>query len=287
MRFGSAAFFGCIVAMMAVLTSCEDAAGVRTGRDASTSSRTVVAEALLRGATKDNKLVVTSTFAGPDGLTGVLYKPTDTSSVTKLIWATSDMEALIPGRIYGRTGTDLTKHAMYTHGVLISPKVAFQEAASKKTHSIVVGTSGPLLTFFLDPNCKFCHKLYDFLEPKVKSGKLKVRYVLVGIVNQSSVDRSVAILSSMSPASALAENEARFNSTAEIGGYSDKPSERALKSLTPIVTQNGALMQKVSGVDATPTLVYCDSHSDKFITEVGAPQHIDNLIGGIGVGCHD
>lgn len=287
MRFGSVAFFGCIVAVMAVLTSCEDAASVRARRGASTSSHTVVAETLLRSATKDNKLVVTSTFAGPDGLTGVLYKPTDTSSVTKLIWATSDMEALIPGRIYGRTGTDLTERAMYTHGVLISPKDAFHEAASKQTHSIVVGTSGPLLTFFIDPNCKFCHTLYDFLDPKVKSEKLMVRYVLVGIVKPSSMDRSVAILSSISPASALAENEARFNSTEEIGGYSDTPSESMLKSLTPVVTKNSALMQRVSGVDATPTLVYCDSHSGKFITKVGAPQHIEDFVRGIGSGCHD
>jgi thiol:disulfide interchange protein DsbG len=78
------------------------------------------------------------------------------------------------------------------------------------TQYIAEGKQGPVVYLFLDPNCPYCHKLYDQLQGKVAKGKLRLRVVVVGFLSPSSRDKAAAILAAADPRAALAKNESGF-----------------------------------------------------------------------------
>lgn len=71
---------------------------------------------------------------------------------------------------------------------------------------------GPHVAYvFFDPNCPYCHKLYERLRPWVKQGKLEVRWIPVGILTTTSRGKAVAILGAKDPLQAFYQNENHYN----------------------------------------------------------------------------
>lgn len=58
------------------------------------------------------------------------------------------------------------------------------------------GHKGPVIYDFIDPNCPYCHGMYDEEQPLIKAGKLSVRYVPVAYLLPSSTPEAAAILQS-------------------------------------------------------------------------------------------
>ncbi|WP_438266993.1 hypothetical protein [Igneacidithiobacillus copahuensis] len=65
------------------------------------------------------------------------------------------------------------------------------------------GTKGPVIYDFFDPNCPYCHGMYDEEQPLIRAGKLTVRYVPVAYLMPSSAPEAAAILQSPHRLSAL------------------------------------------------------------------------------------
>jgi thiol:disulfide interchange protein DsbG len=47
---------------------------------------------------------------------------------------------------------------------------------------------------FFDPDCPYCHKLYDALHPLGPKQYLKLRWIPVGMLADTSLDKAAAIL---------------------------------------------------------------------------------------------
>lgn len=70
----------------------------------------------------------------------------------------------------------------------------------------------------VDPNCAFCHALFQASQSFIKQGQLAVRWIVVGVVKPSSPTKAMTILNAPSPLKALKENEQYFNDHTEKGG---------------------------------------------------------------------
>lgn len=223
-----------------------------------------------------------STFPGPDGLTGAVISPvsSDHDSERAIAWLTPKGEAIIVnGMVFDRKGGDLSQEAMFEQGLLLHPVDVLKQAALPGAHGIVVGKTGPMLTIFFDPNCVYCHLMYKQLMPKVAAGKVRVRFIAVGTLKESSIPKSVSILASTDPAKALELDEAKFNPSTEEGGYPvDKQLDPALKA---VVEANNALFTK-AGARGTPATLYCAVSDHTVKMRPGMPQDLDALIAGAG-----
>ncbi|HET7395447.1 MAG TPA: thioredoxin fold domain-containing protein [Gammaproteobacteria bacterium] len=59
---------------------------------------------------------------------------------------------------------------------------------------------------FVDPNCGYCHQLWSEMQAEYSHG-VQVRYILLGIISDSSPYKAAAILEAADPAAALRRNE--------------------------------------------------------------------------------
>ncbi len=111
----------------------------------------------------------------------------------------------------------------------------------------------PTLYAFLDPNCIFCHDLYEQLRPEINAGTIRLRVIMVGFVKPSSMGKAEDILASRaehaegaganyeSPME-LSADEAGFNAATEEGGAHVFHNPRAKQA----VEQHNALLQELA-----------------------------------------
>ncbi len=70
----------------------------------------------------------------------------------------------------------------------------------------------------IDPNCIFCHELFNELQPLIANKTVCVRWIIIGAIRPSSPDRAQAIFTAEDPLAALIYNEANFKAEIEEGG---------------------------------------------------------------------
>lgn len=235
-----------------------------------------IAEQLV-GAASGEQLHAVRLFGGPDGLYGVVVQGSDAVSSTSIMWITSDGRGVVVGTLLDAKGTDLNRAALEELGLRFRPSDALRQASSARTQALLEGSKGPVLTVFIDPNCSYCHVLYQDVIPYVRKGKLRVRFVVVGVIKADSKDRAVAILSARNPLAALRQDQERFNMTAEEGGF---PLNGAVRTASAALTvaANNALLTK-SGISGTPALLYCSKGSVGVQLLIGMPQDLERLLG--------
>ena len=237
-------------------------------------------QALISSSSR-GRAVAQSIFAGPGGLTGAVVTYKDAPNAPpSVIWVNDDASALLVGKLIGPKGEDLDKQAAQKVGLLLTPEKALAAAAQPTTSAINVGSKGPVLTVFIDPNCIFCHLLYQQVEPLVAKGALRVRYVLVAVVKRSSFEKAAAILSAKDAAAALQQDQAAFDPKTEEGGI--KPDAAPSKAITERIDANNALMSKAGG-SGTPMLLFCSKDGSVQQLE-GLPRDINTLLAGMASG---
>lgn len=213
---------------------------------------------------------VVEVFPGPDGLIGAIV--VGRSASRGIVWLTPHGEALFTGGVLrDQDGRDLTRATMSSRGILLSPTAVWAQAGDPEHHGILVGSGGPLMTVLLDPNCADCHELYDALSPAVASGRVRVRYLLVGMLKPSSAPRAASILAAAKPAEALAINEATYAAGHAEGDFPiaatpGAPYVRAVAANNELFTRAGAT--------STPATYYCTRASRKAMVMFGVPRDI-------------
>lgn len=245
------------------------------------------AQKLVWGVTGHHVRVVKA-LQGPDGmvaLEGVAVGPSHPKGKA-FAWMTPNGKGLIPvaAPLVGIHKTNWTERALMSLGMAQKPVPAKTVAhwIAKRARTFVLGTKGPIVDAFLDPNCIFCHKFYEAAMPLVGKGKLRLRVTLVGFLKPSSAAKAAAILLAKSPAKALAYNEAHFRVAVEEGGI--KPIQHSHPAITGAVGANTGILSH-TGALATPTIVYCKKHGD-FVMSHGldgySTDYLGKLFHGIG-----
>lgn len=209
---------------------------------------------------------VLRTAPGPADLTAALVS---TGKQQAIVWIVGNGQAVLLGRAVGPDGQDLSHQAAVAMGIApktLAPAEVAQEVAKRQT--ILVGSQGPELTAFIDPNCIWCHKLYEDAEPLIKAGKLRLRVLLVGIIKASSPAKAAAILSAKDPVAALAEDEQKFDTANESGGIA--PAKHVSPAIASAIDANAKLLAE-TGDPVTPTLLF-KNHAGEWKILRGLPE---------------
>ncbi|MGE5320400.1 MAG: thioredoxin fold domain-containing protein [Hyphomicrobiaceae bacterium] len=92
-----------------------------------------------------------------------------------------------------------------------APTAADNLLAHIEQATYVAEGRGPrLLYIFFDPNCPYCHGLYQNLRAWVGKDGLQIRWVPVGILTPTSEAKAAAILQAANPMAALHQDEDDF-----------------------------------------------------------------------------
>lgn len=154
------------------------------------------------------------------------------------------------------------------------PAVIRHDLPALLTKTDLAGLSeghGPVhLTIFVDPNCIYCHLLWEKLQSPALKGRFTITYVPVAFLKKSSLGKAETILAlghkpmMKNPLvrndfsgglSAMATDEANFDLVHESGAI--KPID--LPSIAWIIQRNtkewGGLMKSLGRPAATPTVI--------------------------------
>ena len=129
---------------------------------------------------------------------------------------------------------------------------AILRAVRHDTHAIPEGHGVHQLYVFVDPNCPFCHQLFERLQPLIGPHHLTVHWIVAGFLRATSAGKAVAILGARRPLAALMRNERHFEPGKDDGGIQPVavrgPAARAL-------AVNNRLLA-MTGPELVPTLIY-------------------------------
>jgi len=116
------------------------------------------------------------------------------------------------------------------------------------------GKSAHIIYVFFDPNCPYCHKVYEMLRPQVQRGDVELRWVVVGKLMTTSTGKAAAILEAKDPTEAFHRNERDFSqATGSFGGIEEEPIPR--EDTIRRLNANLALLNR-TGFDAVPALLF-------------------------------
>lgn len=116
------------------------------------------------------------------------------------------------------------------------------------------GKSTHVIYVFFDPNCPYCHRVYENLRPAVQRGDVELRWIPTGILMTTSPGKAAAILEAKNPTEAFYQNEAGYSrETGSFGGIAEEPlpQNKTLQSLD----RNLKLLQR-SGNQGVPALLF-------------------------------
>lgn len=116
------------------------------------------------------------------------------------------------------------------------------------------GQSKHVIYVFFDPNCPYCHKLYEALRDPVALGETELRWIPVGVARESSLGKAAAILEAKDPIDAFHYNEQHFTlDDGKLGGIDEEflPRQETLQKLA----DNLSLLKKAGAV-AVPAMLF-------------------------------
>lgn len=139
--------------------------------------------------------------------------------------------------------------------------------AAKDATWIAEGNGSRLVYIFFDPECPYCHKLYQETRSLIGRDGLQLRWIPVGILMPSSAGKAAAILDAKDPLAAFHENEDEFGSAPKFGGIAETiPSAQSTKRL-----QQNAQLFKQTGMPGVPVMMFREASGKVRIVD-GAPS---------------
>jgi thiol:disulfide interchange protein DsbG len=242
------------------------------------AGQALIESILNQNPSVQGKLLITQSFIENHSLIGYVLatKAVPTQPIAVLFTDSSGKFLINPATSVNREGETLQQIAFSKY---IESSLAVEALQSiTKTHYITQGndTAPHKLWIVIDPNCIFCHKTYEDLQPFINSGTVAVRWVIIGLIKRSSADKAAAILSSPNPLAALSQNEAQFNDTTEEGGI--PPLSKPSLEVQAQLTQNAEFVSKLVNV-GTPVFIF-KSHNIARLQEgyPGSPEATKSLL---------
>lgn len=185
-------------------------------------------------------------FKGPGDLPGYVMQFQGQGTT---VFLTPDKQHAIMGNLVDAAGKNLSDAQVEKWVYAPMAKEMWQKL--EKNRWIAAGKSdAPQIVYtFADPYCPYCTQFWQNAQPWLKSGKVQLRVLMVGMLRPDSGQKAAAILMSEDPAKTLAE-------------YEDSKGKMELKiptTIKPEITKaleaNLALMDELGG-SATPSIYY-------------------------------
>lgn len=191
---------------------------------------------------------IVHTFDAPMGLKGYVG---DTGGENVTFYVSPDESHLILGTMVDANGRNLSNQIIQEQVVI--PKIKqYWEAIEDSAWVQDGSTDAPLVLYtFTDPNCPYCALFREQVDPWVQSEDIQLRHIMVGVIRESSLDKSAMILVSDKGAELLHEQQKNLRS----GGIAVDPEVVSNGSMK--VWENNNLMGDL-GFAGTPVTVFKD-----------------------------
>jgi thiol:disulfide interchange protein DsbG len=139
------------------------------------------------------------------------------------------------------------------------------------------GKSAHVMYVFFDPNCFYCHRVYETLRPAVQRGEIELRWIPTATLTTTSLGKAAAILEAKNPTDAFYQNESGYSTeTGSLGGISEEPLPRN-KTLQDL-DRNLKLLQR-SGSEGVPALLFrARDGSTNLIVGAPPPVQLEKLL---------
>jgi len=137
---------------------------------------------------------------------------------------------------------------------------------------VAQGAKHPQHLFYVvtDANCPYCNELWQKLRPFYGQG-LQVRYVMVGILSDSSPGKAAAILEARDPTAMLDQDEAGYGKLPDDLGGGIRPLAHPKPATLAALKANERLMYDLGG-QGTPMLIYRDSKGELHVIQSVPPD---------------
>lgn len=185
-------------------------------------------------------------FKGPDSLAGYVMQFQGQGTT---VFLTPDKQHAIMGNLVDASGKNLSDEQV--EKMVYAPMAKEMWQKLEKHRWIAAGKAdAPNIVYaFADPYCPYCTQFWQKAQPWLKSGKVQLRVLMVGMLRPDSAEKAAAIMMADNPSKTLAD-------------YENSQGKMALKkptAITPEITEalksNLSLMDELGG-SATPSIYY-------------------------------
>src|SRR5690554_3104061 len=213
---------------------------------------------------KQQGVTIVDTFATPAGLKG--YAATIQGQPMS-IYLTADKQYAVIGNLINADGDDLGESALYE--LISAPQNEKVWQQLEQAQWILDGQKSAkrIIYTFTDPYCPYCQRLRELAEPYIASGEVQLRHIMVGILQDNSIQKAAEILAAKSPEEALQQHIHQKQTPLSAS------DEQAVVAGITLVDENNLLMEQL-GLMATPTSVYKDKNGYVHLVE-GMPMRDD------------
>jgi thiol:disulfide interchange protein DsbG len=268
----------------------------------SAAQRNTQAMDLVQTASNGSAMAV-STFPGPTGITGVVYKVIGNMGPTYgLAWVLNHQKLVLLGQIVNRHGKTISGPSGFVISANTRPLVAATPTASTlpastgpvsaQTAAMVSaldvqngfteGHGGSIVTVYFDPDSKKAMSFYKSIMPLVNAGKITIRWAPVAMNGVASLERAEYILSAPNPAVALRINFSQFSIKQHHGG---SPLDRNMTMMEEIDANTDVLARLQKPVPLA--VFYCDQKTamPAAIWEAASTKALQQLLPKMGADC--
>lgn len=149
--------------------------------------------------------------------------------------------------------------------------------AMGQTTAITLGSGPRVVDVFFDPNCPYCHELYEDLRPWVGKQRLQLRWIPVAVLAPSSKGKAAAMLQATDPRNALAHNESDYDENPRAGsGGGLVPAAHIAAVTRDELARNVKVLHAAGVYFAFPMMVWRD-RSGQAQMFLGAPRDAAQL----------
>jgi thiol:disulfide interchange protein DsbG len=213
---------------------------------------------------KQQGVTIIDSFETPAGLTGYAAS---VEGQPLSIYLTEDKKYAVIGNLINAQGDDLGQEALYELVSAPQNEKIWQKLESAKWVLDGDKDAKQIIYTFTDPYCPYCQKLREIADPYIVKGEVQLRHIMVGILQEDSIQKAAEILGADSPEQALQQHiQHADNNSTEL-------NDEALINGTLLVEENNQLMEQL-GFMATPTSIYKDEKGHVRLIE-GMPMRDD------------
>jgi thiol:disulfide interchange protein DsbG len=204
---------------------------------------------------------IKGSFDAPGGLKGYAA---EYQKQGMALYLTADGKHVLAGNLFDEKGEDLSEAPLQK--LVYEPMTKAMWSQMETSTWIADGAkSAPKVIYlFSDANCPYCNMFWEQARPWVKSGKVQLRHIMVGVIREDSAAKAAALLSDANPEVALQKHEQAGKSSTL------KALDKIPKDIQAKLDANMKLMEDM-GLSATPSIFYKDENGN-VQQQQGAPR---------------
>ncbi|RTR07178.1 thiol:disulfide interchange protein DsbG [Halomonas nitroreducens] len=217
-------------------------------------------------ALADQGLTIHERFEAPGGLTGFAASAQGREVA---VYLTPDGEHAVVGNLVDAEGNNLSTAPL--ERLVRGPQDAETWASLSDSAWIPDGDASAerIIYVFTDPNCPYCRQFWQMARPWVEAGRVQLRHIMVGILEQDSPRLAISMLAAEDPAAALAAHES---------GDPIEPLQTLPRRWEMTLQENHELMRGM-GLYATPSIFYRDGELVEVLQGLPEEEQFAEIMG--------